>query len=331
MAVSTQQAAMVRSAALLGSVIFVAWSTINAFNSVLAKVLLTAGMSSLDLVTVRTIGCATVFAVVLAFTARRLMPLPVTAWPSVAAYGVIGIALTSGAYFFAISRIPIGIALLLQYTAPLLVALWVRFVRGTRLPRQVWVGHALCLLGLSLTAQPSLTGELDVWGVLAALASGAGFAASFLLIEHGMATRHPFTQILWGYAFGGVAFAVVNPPHTMPWSALTGTSRLPEVFGSFAVPTLGVLIGLVLIGALTSALMVFGVRLVGSARAGILGVTEPVISIAVAWLVLAEVLSTIQLAGVALALGGIVIAEAAALPRRRRQPVGPPVSLGPPR
>lgn len=319
-AAATSRRVAVGSAALWGSVIFVIWSTVNAFNSVLSKVLLTAGMSSVDLVTVRTIGCALVFAVALGVAARRLLRLPRSGWGSVAAYGVIGVAFTSAAFFFAISRIPIGIALLLQYTAPLLIALWVRFVRGTRLPRQVWLGHALCLLGLALTAQPSLEGELDAWGIAAALASGVGFAAAFLLIEHGMATRHPFTQILWGYSAAGVAFAALNPPHTMPWGALTGRSRLPEAFGSFVVPTIVVLLAIVLLGALTSALMVFGVRLVGSARAGILGVTEPVISIAVAWLVLSEVLSAVQLVGVALAVTGIVIAEAAALPRRRGRP-----------
>lgn len=316
------------STAVLGVAIFVAWATINSFNSVLSKVLLSAGLEAVDLVTLRTMGCTLVLAVLLAASAPRLLRLPERAWGGAAAYGVIGVAFTSGAYFVAISRIPIGIALLLQYTAPLLVALWVRFVRGTPVQIRVWKGHATCLVGLSLTALPAMTGALDVWGVVAALASGAGFAASFLLLEHGVRTRHPFTQLLWGYGFASVAWMVVNPPTRLPWETISGSSRLPATLGSFVVPTAVVLVAIVMVGTvLTSTLMVYGVRLLGSARAGILGVMEPVISIAVAWLVLSEILSGLQLLGAGIALAGVLVAETAVVAVKIGEAAAPPLPV----
>src|SRR4051794_35108409 len=64
-------------------------------------------------------------------------------WPLLLGYGLLGVAGVQLCYFVAAKRLPVGIAILLEFTSPVLIALWTRFARKTRLPRAMWCGIAL--------------------------------------------------------------------------------------------------------------------------------------------------------------------------------------------
>ena len=108
-------------------------------------------------------------------------------------YGVVGFALVTWLYFVAIERLPIGIGLLLEFTAPVLVALWARLVWHEHVRRRVWASLGLALAGLTLVAR-GLGGRAARHGRRRrrALASGA-LAIYFLAGEHAThaATRSP--------------------------------------------------------------------------------------------------------------------------------------------
>jgi drug/metabolite transporter (DMT)-like permease len=79
-------------------------------------------------------------------------------------YGLIGVGGVQLLYFVATSRIPVGVAILLVYTSPVVIALWTRFVRKVPLPRLLWVGIALAMVGLALVAQVGTGARLVVCG-----------------------------------------------------------------------------------------------------------------------------------------------------------------------
>src|SRR5690242_7901539 len=132
--------------------------------------------------------------------------------PVLAGYGLLGVAGVQLMYFLAAGRIPVGIAILLEFTSPVLIALWVRFVRRVHLPRAMWAGIALAMTGLVLVAQVWEGLSLDVVGLLAGLGAAVCSAGYFLLGERGVADRDPLGMVTWGMTIGAVLVCAVAPP-----------------------------------------------------------------------------------------------------------------------
>src|SRR5947208_4404246 len=151
-------------------------STLFAINGTVSKVIQDAGLSSARLTQVRSTGAFAGLALVLALTNRRALRLRAREIPLLVLFGVCGLAFVQWFYFIAIHRLAIGIALLIQYLAPLLVALWVRFVVRRPVRRRLWAALALALSGLILVVQLWKGGTLDGVGVAASLAAAVAFA-----------------------------------------------------------------------------------------------------------------------------------------------------------
>lgn len=239
--------------------------------------------------------------------ARRELPLLV-------AYGVLGVAMCQWLYFVAIARLPVAIALLVEFTAPVMVALWVRL--GWRQPVRptLWLGLVLALGGLALVAQVWGGFTLDGLGLMAALGAAAALAVYYLLGEVGGRTRDSVSMTMWGFGFGSLMWAVVAPVWSFPWQAMVGSAQ-PLGEGTAAVP-LWLLAGyMVIFGTILPFWLVLAaIGHIGAAGASIIGLTEPLIAALVAWVVLGEALAPVQLAGGALILVGVLLAERARTP-----------------
>jgi drug/metabolite transporter (DMT)-like permease len=136
-----------------GTVLIVLASVCFGTSGPLVKPTMDAGLSPQQVVSFR-IGLAA--ALLLAFVAAtrpKLLRVRRSDVPLLLGYGLVGVALVQFLYFAAVSRIPIGVAMLLEFTSPVLVALWVRFVRRVILPARMWVGTTLALVGLAMVAE----------------------------------------------------------------------------------------------------------------------------------------------------------------------------------
>src|SRR5262249_36065579 len=154
----------------------------------------------------------------LALFRRDLLHVTWREVPFLAVFGICGLVFVQWLYLLAIHRLEIGIALLIQYLAPLLVALWARFVVHRPVRRRIWLALALALFGLSLVVQiweGSATG-LNGLGVLAALGGAVAFAAYILLAEHGVKQRDAVSLTAFGFLFGALFFALIQPWWTFP-------------------------------------------------------------------------------------------------------------------
>ncbi|WP_200942288.1 DMT family transporter [Angustibacter sp. Root456] len=292
----------------------VAASVLFSLNATASKLVLQHGLTSIELVSLRSAGAAVLLLAFTAITRPRTLRVSRRELGFLAVYGICGIAMVQWLYFVALSRMPVGVALLLEYTAPLMVALWVRFARGEAVRSRVWAALALCLGGLALVAQVWDGLTLDGVGVLAGLGAAAALATYYLMGERGLGQRDPVSLMAWIFSFSALLWAAVVPWWSFPFEALTRPAPLP---GGVDVPV-GVLVaGIVLLGTVTSfGLVLLAVGRVGAARVGILGMLEPVGSGLVAWWVLSERLRPVQLLGAGVVLVGIVLAETA----RRRPP-----------
>lgn len=287
-----------------------------AVNGSVSKTVLESGLSSLRLVELRSAGAALCLVVaVLLVRPRSLRATPREAGFLLVA-GVVGIGLVQWLYFVAIARLPVGIALLLEYLAPVLVVVWVRFVRREDVRSRVWGALVLSVLGLVVVAEAWRGLQLDGLGVLAGLGAAVSLAAYYLTSERGLSRRDPLSLAAWTFAAAALFWSVLQPWWTFPWGDLVRAVPLPGPLPEVSTPAWTLVLWVVLLGTVVPyGLILLALRSLGSARTGLLGMAEPVLAALVAYLVLGEALSPVQLAGGAVVLAGIVLAETARPPR----------------
>src|SRR5437016_1505788 len=132
---------------LLGYAMVLAATCMWGINGTVSKAILGAGLSSPRLTEVRSTGAAVALAVALAVTQPWRLRVRRNELLFLVAFGIFGLALVQWFYFFAIHRLQIGIALLIQYLAPVLIALWARFVMAEPVRRRIWAALILSLGG----------------------------------------------------------------------------------------------------------------------------------------------------------------------------------------
>ena len=298
----------------LGYAMLLCAATLFAVNGVVAKVILASGLSSLRLTEVRITGAAIGLGAVLAIVRPDLLRVTRRDLPFLAVFGIAGLAFVQWLYFLAIHRLEIGIALLIQYLAPLLVALWARFVVHRPVRRRLWLALALALFGLALVVQiwRGSGNGLDGLGVLAALGGAVAFAGYILMAERGVKRRDAVSLTAYGFVFGAIFFAVIQPWWTFPTHYFSeDVSLLGHLSGSH-LPIWALMLWIIVLGAIVPfALFVGSLHHVPATRASIVAMFEPVVASAVAWAWLGESLVAVQVVGGAIVLVGIVLAQTA--------------------
>lgn len=301
--------------ALIGVLAAAGAAVLFGINGSVSKLALGSGLSSLELVQLRSLGSAIVlmlFLLVVRPSSLRVRPRELG---FLAVVGIIGIGLVQWFYFVAIARLPVGIALLLEYLAPVLVVLWVRFIRRQPVRSRMWAALVLAILGLAIVAQVWNGLTLDGIGLLAGLAAAAALATYYLSSEHGMVARDPLSLAAWTFTAAALFWSVVRPPWTLEWSKLGRDVDLPDSLEGINAPLWLFVVWIIVLGTVVPySFVLLALSSLGSARTGLLGMAEPVMAGLVAWLVLDERLSGIQLLGAGLVLGGIILAETARQP-----------------
>ncbi len=287
-------------------------SVLFAVNGTVSKLAMQAGLSTTRLVELRSLGSAVVLvAAVLVMTPRARLPRG-RELAGIAVLGIVGMAMVQWLYFVAISRLPVGLALLIEYTAPLLVALWARFVLGEDVRARVWWALAACLAGLTLVAQVGDGVRLDVLGLVAAGAAAVSLAVYYLLADRLVRRRDPLSTQAWSMVFAAVFWVVLQPLWTFDAGVLADDVDLPGALEGSRLPLWVLLAYIVVLGTVVPYVLILaGVVRLGAARTGIIGMLEPVAASAAAWLVLSEAMTPVQLLGGAVVLGGVALAETA--------------------
>lgn len=298
---------------LLGYAMVWIAATLFGINGSVSKVVLESGISSLELTQARSTGAFLGFALVLALARPQALRLRLRELPFLVLFGVTGVAFVQWLYFVAIHRLPVGIALLIQYLAPVLVAVWARFVLHQRVRRRIWLALVLALVGLSLIVEVWSGGSnLDGIGIAAALAAAGAYAVYVLTAERGVTVRDPVSLSCYGFLFAALFWAVVQPLWRFPGARLGDDVSLLGNLDRFAAPVWLLLTFIVVAGTMaTFGLIVAALRHISATRVGIVAMLEPVVASIVAYLWLGEALGATQLAGGAVVLTGILLAQTA--------------------
>ncbi|MFI5764580.1 MULTISPECIES: EamA family transporter [unclassified Streptomyces] len=274
-------------------------------SGVAAKPLIEAGLDPLHMVWLRVAGAALVLSP-LAWRHRDLVrrkPL------LLAGFGLVAVAGVQAFYFASLSRIPVGVALLLEYLGPALLLGWIRFVQRRPVTRAAAAGAAVAVVGLACVVQIWAGLSLDLLGVLLGLAAACCQAFYFVFADQGSDgddLPDPMGMIAYGMIVGTLVMTVIARPWRIDWQVLGGDAALGELM----VPA-PVLLGWVVLIATVFAYLtgVVSVRKLSPQVAGVVACLEAVVATVLAWVLLGEHLSTWQIVGGALVLGGAFIAQ----------------------
>ncbi|MFF7144149.1 EamA family transporter [Streptomyces nodosus] len=287
-------------------------------SGVAAKPLIQAGLDPLHVVWLRATGAALVM-LPLAVRHRGL----VRSRPALlAGFGLLGVAGVQACYFAALSRIPVGVALLIEYLAPALVLGWVRFVQRRPVTRAAAVGVVLAVGGLACVVEVWSGLSFDVLGLLLALGAACCQVGYFVLADQGSEAGDrapdPLGVIAYGLLVGAALLTVVARPWTLDWSVLGGSAAM----NGTSVPAVALLAWVVLIATVLAYVTgVLSVRRLSPQVAGVVACLEAVIATVLAWVLLGEHLSMPQLIGGAVVLLGAFTAQSSAPAKTSAEPV----------
>lgn len=298
-----------------------------AVNGTVSKLVLQAGITAPQLTLLRAAGAFTgllALSLVLRPGVRRLSITP-RELPLIAGFGLTGFFLVPMLYFVAIARLPVGIALLFEYMAPLLVALWARFGQRQRVRSRLWGGLVLSLAGLACVAEVWGDLRLDGLGVLAGLGAAVLLAFYYVLGARGVRRRDTLSLTTWAFGVSALAGLLTQafrhpkgPGRGPGWEPLTTST-------SAGIPVTLLCAYVVVLGSIAAYLLVAGgLRHLPATSVGIIGMVEPVIAAAVAWVALDEALNAAQLTGGVLVLSGVALAETARIATDGEPRVTPP-------
>jgi drug/metabolite transporter (DMT)-like permease len=276
-------------------------------------VLDSAGLSSLRLAQVRATGAALILVGAVALLRPATLRATRRELGFLAVFGILGLAFVQLFYFVGIRRLDIGIALVIQYLAPVFVALWARFYVHEAVRRRLWLAIALSLLGLSLVVELWGGSSLDGVGVLACLLTALAYAAYVLMAERSLeGGRDVYSLLAWGFAFAALFWAVLQPWWAFPVEAVDGSVSLLGRFDDVELPVWLLLAYVVVLGTVVPFIfLVSALHHVPATRVTIVAMLEPVLAAIVAWIWLGEELAAVQIAGGLIVLVGVVLAQTA--------------------
>ena len=278
----------------LGYGLVVAAVTMFSLNASLALFLLEDGISAMRLSELRTVGALVLLVLIVPVLRPRGLRIRRGELAGFAVLGIAGLALVYVTYFVAIERLGVGPGLTLEYLAPLLLLLWLRFAHGRRLSPSLWAAVALSLAGSVLVVRAYEPSSLDALGVLAGLGAAVSFAIYFAGSERAGRRHPPLVTLFWAFAFATAFWLVIQPPWTFPFDSLAETGDL------------ALAVAIVVIGTLVPfGLIVAALRHVPAARAAAVATLEPALSALFAFLIHDEALAAVQIAGIAIVLSAV--------------------------
>jgi len=257
------------------------------------------GVDPLVLVVVRAyLATLTLFAALALLRPARLRIERRDMWGA-AVIGVAGLAANNFLYFEALHLTSVATALLLQYQAPILVALYTVLVQRQPLRGRVILALAVALVGCALVVRAYDFEVLrpNILGVAAGLGTACTFAFYILASRAALRTLDAWTLLTYGYFSASLVWSVVLPP----WKVL-GYGFGPGIWVAFlAIATIGTVVPF--------GLFISGLKFIPPTQAGIVSMLEIVVAAAAAYVILGETLLPLQILGGGLVLAGVVMVQ----------------------
>lgn len=293
-----------------GEIYLVLGALFFSFNGVISTLVL-EHLSPFRLTQVRCIGA---FAILFIFMASRdFQSLKATRreLPLLILLGIVGFAAVQAGYFLGIQRgVPLSLVLIIEFTAPIWIVLWIKFVQKKSVPNGMWAGIALAFTGLIFIARVWDGLTFDLLGIIGSLISAFAMAFYFLVGSSIGKKRSAQSITVWGLGMAGLTWAIVMPVWKFPFEILTMDMNLQGIFEGNFLPGWVLITWIIVMGTIVPYLFVVsGMLKLTPSTSSVIGMLEPVLAGAFAWIWLAQSWAPVQLGGALIVLVGIYIAD----------------------
>ncbi len=287
----------------------------------MGRALIDAGWTSGAAVLVRLGGAAVLLALLALVLQRRRLRLTWRTTRIVLVYGLVAMAGVQLGFFNAVRTLDVGVALLLEYLAPVLLLTWTSIRTRRRPPTATLFGAALTLIGLVLVLDLTGADTVDPVGVAWGLFAAVCLAGYFSLSAREDAELPPLLMAAGGTAVGAMAIALAGVVGIVPVGFTAADTVLAGASVSWLLPALWLIVISTAAAYLTG---IAGVVRLGPRAASFVSLSEVLFAILVAWLLLAQLPGLLQLLGGVSILSGIVVIQRTERPREPTLTVPPP-------
>ena len=297
-----------------GELFLLAGARLFSFNGIVSKLVLTSSLSALNLAQVRSTGAFIILFLLIFFRSREKLRVTRKELPQLAFFGVIGIAAVQFLYFMAISRMHVSFALIIEFTAPIWIVLWIKYVKKRFVPTDMWIAIFLAFIGLLFIAQVWKGRTLDTIGLIAAFLDAIALSIYFLMGEKLTKTRHIQSLTFFGVAFATLTWLIILPIWKFPFEVFGERINMQGIFAGYDSYGWVLIVWIIVFGTIVPYLLVItGIKTLSASTSSVIGMVEPVLVGILAWWWLREAWLPLQILGGVLVLIGIYIADRARL------------------
>jgi drug/metabolite transporter (DMT)-like permease len=281
-----------------GYLFVIAAAVLWAISGTASKFIFTSGISPIELVQFRAAGSAIILAFVLGMKKSSLLKITPKNIGYFALLGAL-LAITQFTYLFAISKTLVAVAILLQYQAPLVVALYTFFVLREKLTITTVVAIICSLFGCYLVVGAYSLNILSMSkaGIISGLSSAVTFALYTVASESGMRRYSPWTVLLYAFTVAAIILNIIYPP----FHAFSRSHTLVTWWWIFFVTLFGTI--------LPFAFYNLGLQRIRPTHASVTATLEPIAAAIISYVFLGEILERWQIIGAILVITAVVILQ----------------------
>lgn len=212
--------------------------------------------------------------------------------------GLLGVAATQGTYYYSISKLGVGLAILIQYLAPSLIVAH-EILRGRPVAWTMIAAVASATAGTALLVGGGNPATVHAAPLHWAICFASAFVFAFYIVysKRGLERYAPETMLFYTFSIAALFWAIVTPP----WK-IVAAHYPPDIWALFVV--LGLFSTLVPFG-----LFNLGLRRLPASEASVIATSEPLVAMFTAGFFLHEQLRPLQFVGAALVLGAALLAS----------------------
>ena len=295
----------------LGVILAISSTLLFGLNASTTKVLIDSGISAEQLTLMRSGAVALLAGLALAFSSAKSFKITWREVPFFAVFGVVGVGLMQWAYSNAVANLQVGVALLIEYTAIVIVPIATLVLFREKVRGRIWIAVALVLGGLAIVAKPWSTG-LNPEGVTYGFMAAVFLSPYFIMGERVQRKRDALSTMFYAFSVASLFWAITMSFQQVKPIDFSRTLNLTENLSAVNLPTWGLLLFVMIFGSFTPMLLTFlAMRHLSASAVGIASTAETVFAFIFGYLWLSQTIDLAQAAGGLLVIIGIVVAQTA--------------------
>lgn len=286
-------------------------SLLFGLNASTTKVLIASGISAGNLVLFRCLAVVFFSALALLVTKPSNFKFSVKELPFFAVFGVVGVGLMQWAYSNAVAKLQVGVALLIEYTAIVIVPIASYFLFRERIRPRIWFAVALVIGGLAVVARP-WEATLNLQGVFFGVLAAVFLSSYFIMGEHVQRRRDAYSTMFYSFLAASIFWAISYALFPAGGIDFLNPVNLSGNLSVVTLPTWTLLLWVAVFGSFTPMLFTFlAMRHLSASGVGIASTAETIFGFVFGFLWLSEKIDVSQFLGGALVVVGIVVAQTA--------------------